>query len=179
MSEKTTEKANEKDVEDKIQHIESQIADAMGMLDAIISHPQGDSVDQTLISALNTKLRHLEMKRHHLASQESQEEVYHHMLQAIGDAGEAFDAILKQYRRIERNPNHVHVSFGGMGLRIEASGREDDPLFQQVATTIKSIGEQMSSLKETTIKSQLEEERLEREHVRDLQNQPGFNPYER
>ncbi len=153
LTEATSEEMRDGFHDKKLQQIECQIGDILGELD----HIAKDSTPRNRIRALATKLRHLEWHRHH-TEQVQQEEHYKEQLYVeVRDIADGITLWTKQQREIQHAPGHAVTRFSGMGIKIEASGPEDDQHYQQIVNTIKQISTTISNLKEQVVRSDIAE----------------------
>ncbi len=145
-----------------IQQIGSQMADIMGELDGIAK----ESGPENRIRALSTKLRHLENRRHHEESLVVEGVHRDRMLASMETISETCNLWLREQKKVQPHPGHTSVSFRAMGINVQASGKEDDPLFQKIANTIEQISVEVTKLRETAVIQNMEEERLDGEDRR-------------
>lgn len=154
----------EHEFENEMMRLQGQTADVMGALDAVIRTAETPEVK---VQALGQKLRHLELRRHHVAQVAQEERIRTQMAWTLDGAVQDFNEWLKSQRENAHNPDHTLIKFRGMGLQIQASGREDDPLFQKLALTIEEISKDIKDARADLMeRAQIEDER-DRAFMRD------------
>lgn len=157
------------DITNRRLHAETQIADILGAIDGISAAAGLDRDPEIRLQALSIKLRHFEMERHHLALIELEEEARHRTVAALETMSEGVELWLKQQREISVAPGHAVRSLRGMGIKIEASGAEDSPLFQKVSQVIESLSVDMANQRKAQIDRELDEYERDREHDRQME----------
>lgn len=149
--------------QNEMQKFSSQMADVLGELDAAAKTAETPEIR---IQALSQKLRHLELRRHHVAQVAQEEQVRSRMANDLECVVQDLSAWLKYQREDSHNPDHTVVKFRGMGLQVEARGKEDDPLFQRFAATIEEISKDVRDLRTNILEREHSEIERDNEHVR-------------
>lgn len=151
----------------EMMNLESQMSDILGELDNTIK----DAKPTDRIRALGTKLRYLEIRRHHQAQLAVANNTRQQILGTLETAQEAFDVWLRQQKEIHHAPGHMVTRLRAMGLHIEASGPEDDPNYQRIAKTIEAISVDMGKLKAEIVHREMTEQEQHAAHERKMREE--------
>ena len=152
---------------DIVTGLESQVGDILGELD----HIAQTSKDSDRVRALSAKLRHLEMKRHHVETLHRDSMFRESVAIAIHKLGDNLDLLLKEQREHRHAPGHVVTRFSGMGIKAEVSGKEDDPHYVELSDLIGKLSSAITNLKEKVVTTDLEEMQKGQAHDRALRQQ--------
>jgi uncharacterized membrane-anchored protein YjiN (DUF445 family) len=150
-----------------VTNLENQMGDILGELDTIAK----ESKTSDRIRALGAKLRHLEMRRHHMETLRYDSMFKETIAMALNTISEDLHKLIQQQSELQVAPGHVVTRFKGMGLQIEASGREDDPHYQALADHIAKISKAITSLKQAIVDHDMAEQTKDREHHRSSQSE--------
>lgn len=164
------------ELEIELNKIQARTADILGELDHVgatnahSSHGRPYSsppVSEARIMALSTQLKHFEQKRHHL--------MLEHAQKGITDAAANCETLLAHIleervaaAQARHNPDHAYIHVKGLGIHIEASGKEDDPNFQRIQKTVEEIGDIITATKQAVVAKEIDErERVMAEEERE------------
>lgn len=134
---------------------DAMVADCLGQLDQLATEGGDDEHKRTVVASLSAKLSFLSAEAHarnteeqykqHLVNlEELESEKADGMLVNLSQIADAVRVLVNDNRKISANPDHTRVFFRGMGLQVELSGDEKDPMFQQIARKIDKVSSAVS-----------------------------------